>query len=329
MAQQWKYNGIELNENLSLNLYEMDLRQYDPAIARWIAIDPVTHHSQSTYTAFDNNPVFWPDPSGAATGFGAAGGFVSGRISDEDTWTEVDVNELVEGNDTATGGTVSYGSNEHAAMIAPPNDIHIDKKTKTATVVKTNDDYDRVFENGVQVASAELGYTVERLSNEGYTISTHVPEMVSQTEKNNFAKLNDSGFVGSLTYDFANSFYLAFQVVDGDYFGEDFINPLTGSRAYTNLDGTAQYNIDERTLSFVTTAAPQLNQTKLLPAFRTLNASQFSSMFKGTYISRAQAGYRGIMNRAYNSGVRGYNTISSALNFGTFGTILYKISNNN
>jgi len=43
----------------------MELRHYDPAIARWVAIDPVTHHSMSPYNAFDNNPVFWADPSGA------------------------------------------------------------------------------------------------------------------------------------------------------------------------------------------------------------------------------------------------------------------------
>ena len=65
VASKFKYNGKELEESLGLNLYEMDLRQYDPAIARWTSIDPVTHHSMSTYTAFDNNPVFWADPSGA------------------------------------------------------------------------------------------------------------------------------------------------------------------------------------------------------------------------------------------------------------------------
>ncbi len=43
----------------------MDWRQYDPAIARWISMDPVIHHSMSPYNAFDNNPVFWKDPSGA------------------------------------------------------------------------------------------------------------------------------------------------------------------------------------------------------------------------------------------------------------------------
>ena len=43
----------------------MDMRDYDPAIARWTGIDPVVHFSQSTYNAFDGNPVFWADPSGA------------------------------------------------------------------------------------------------------------------------------------------------------------------------------------------------------------------------------------------------------------------------
>jgi RHS repeat-associated protein len=65
VASKFKYNGIELEESLGLNLYEMPFRQYDPAIARWTSIDPVVHYSLSTYNAFDNNPVFWADPSGA------------------------------------------------------------------------------------------------------------------------------------------------------------------------------------------------------------------------------------------------------------------------
>ena len=43
----------------------MDLRQYDPAIGRWTVQDPVVHHEFSPYSAFDNNPVYWADPSGA------------------------------------------------------------------------------------------------------------------------------------------------------------------------------------------------------------------------------------------------------------------------
>ncbi len=43
----------------------MDVRMYDPTIGRFNGIDPVTHFSQGTSVAFDNNPVFWTDPSGA------------------------------------------------------------------------------------------------------------------------------------------------------------------------------------------------------------------------------------------------------------------------
>ena len=65
VAQKFKYNGVELEESLGLNLYEMDFRSYDPAIGRFNGIDPVTHHSQGTSVAFDNNPIYWADPSGA------------------------------------------------------------------------------------------------------------------------------------------------------------------------------------------------------------------------------------------------------------------------
>ena len=71
-ALDFKYNGVEQEKALGVNFYEMDLRQYDPAIARWTGIDPVTHHSYSTYSAFDNNPVYYADPSGADAVDGAA-----------------------------------------------------------------------------------------------------------------------------------------------------------------------------------------------------------------------------------------------------------------
>ena len=61
----YKYNGKEYEEVLGLNLYEMDVRSYDPTIGRWTGIDPVIHHSYSPYNAFDNNPIYWADPSGA------------------------------------------------------------------------------------------------------------------------------------------------------------------------------------------------------------------------------------------------------------------------
>ena len=69
----YKYNGKEFQDELGLNMYDMDMRQYDPAIARWVVLDPVIHHSMSPYNAFDNNPVFWADPSGADSVFNQGG----------------------------------------------------------------------------------------------------------------------------------------------------------------------------------------------------------------------------------------------------------------
>ena len=64
-AEAYKLNGKEYEDSFGLNIYEMDLRQLDPAIGRWVVQDPVTHHDYSPYSAFDNNPVYWSDPSGA------------------------------------------------------------------------------------------------------------------------------------------------------------------------------------------------------------------------------------------------------------------------
>ena len=64
MAQKYGYNGKEYEQGIGIDLYEMDWRSYDPVIGRWLAMDPVIHFSMSPYTAFDNNPIFWSDPSG-------------------------------------------------------------------------------------------------------------------------------------------------------------------------------------------------------------------------------------------------------------------------
>lgn len=64
MAQKWRYNGVELDE--ITDLYEMDFRQYDPTIARFTSIDPLTMERTdlTPYRYAYNNPVFWGDPSG-------------------------------------------------------------------------------------------------------------------------------------------------------------------------------------------------------------------------------------------------------------------------
>ncbi|MCX2679363.1 RHS repeat-associated core domain-containing protein [Galbibacter sp. EGI 63066] len=66
VAQRWKYNGKEFDESLDINTYDFGARNYDPAIGRWMNIDPLAEkmYSQSTYNYAFNNPMLFVDPDG-------------------------------------------------------------------------------------------------------------------------------------------------------------------------------------------------------------------------------------------------------------------------
>ncbi|CAL2093750.1 RHS repeat-associated core domain-containing protein [Tenacibaculum sp. 190524A02b] len=124
-AQKFKYNGVEYEESLGLNLYEMEFRSYDPAIGKFNGIDPVTHYSQGTSVAFDNNPVFWADPSGADSIYNEKTGqyVINGKVVSFD-----------EALNYANNGGNADGSNNNT----PDDIITLDKNGKVTSVERDN-----------------------------------------------------------------------------------------------------------------------------------------------------------------------------------------------
>ncbi len=68
LGENYKFNGVELNEDLGLNFYEMGFRQYDPSIGRFTAVDPLADLPKqvgtSPYAFVNNNPIGYVDPTG-------------------------------------------------------------------------------------------------------------------------------------------------------------------------------------------------------------------------------------------------------------------------
>jgi len=68
VAQRWKFGGKEYNEELGLDWYDIQARNYDPALGRWMNLDPLAEQMRrhSPYNYAFNNPLRFTDPDGMA-----------------------------------------------------------------------------------------------------------------------------------------------------------------------------------------------------------------------------------------------------------------------
>ena len=66
---RYLFNGKELQDDLGLDLYDYGARYFDPAIARFISIDPASDNymSWTPYHYVMNNPIIFVDPTGMFT----------------------------------------------------------------------------------------------------------------------------------------------------------------------------------------------------------------------------------------------------------------------
>ena len=66
---RYGFNGMEKDDEVNGvtgSSYTTEFRQYDSRLARWLSLDPLMakYPHQSPYVAFNNNPIFFADPTG-------------------------------------------------------------------------------------------------------------------------------------------------------------------------------------------------------------------------------------------------------------------------
>ena len=66
MAQKRKFGGFEYQEELGLDWYDITARNYDPAVGRWMNLDPLAEKMRkfSLYAYAFDNPILFIDPNG-------------------------------------------------------------------------------------------------------------------------------------------------------------------------------------------------------------------------------------------------------------------------
>ena len=68
-SYRYGFNGKEQDqETTGTTTYDYGFRIYNPALGKFLSVDPLTHKFawQSSYVAFNNNPIFLTDPDGRA-----------------------------------------------------------------------------------------------------------------------------------------------------------------------------------------------------------------------------------------------------------------------
>jgi RHS repeat-associated protein len=119
-----KYNGIEYEKDLGLEIYDAQLRELDGQIGRWWQVDPKTEKMEmwSPYASNYNNPIKYSDPLGdegqaCCQWIKDAGNWVADKANQGVVWINNNLNPLVPAAEFISGKSLNSGFTEDKSRL--------------------------------------------------------------------------------------------------------------------------------------------------------------------------------------------------------------------